>query len=167
MKTVICQKPGELIAVEQKQPKQAPGEALIRMQRLGICGTDLHAFGDSNAYLARRKKRIVLSVEHRSAKSMDPIELALVSQPNGSATHLEIAADTASDATTNLAERALLLIQNSKRPMTRTAIREHLKVNNQRLGDTLAQLDKQTRVHSTPKGGAPLTNHGPNALNIY
>jgi 2-desacetyl-2-hydroxyethyl bacteriochlorophyllide A dehydrogenase len=52
MKTVICQKPGELIAVEQKQPKQAPGEALIRMQRLGICGTDLHAFGGRQPFFS-------------------------------------------------------------------------------------------------------------------
>lgn len=44
MKTVICQTPGELVAAGQKRPKFAPGDALIKMERLGICGTDLHAF---------------------------------------------------------------------------------------------------------------------------
>jgi len=52
MKTVICQKPGELVAAKQKQPRQAPGEALIRMQRLGICGTDLHAFGGRQPFFS-------------------------------------------------------------------------------------------------------------------
>ena len=143
-----------LVHHASKKHRAQPGQALRG-------SSDLHAFGDSNAYLARGKNQIVLSVEHRSAKSMDPIELALVSRPDGSATHLEIAADTASNATTTLAERALLLIQNSKRPMTRTAIREHLRVNNQRLGDTLAQLDKRALVLKTSKGWVPLTTHRP------
>jgi len=129
-----------------------PGQALRG-------SSDLHAFGDSNAYLARRKKRIVLSVEHRSAKSMDPIEIELVSRENGSATHLEIVAGTGSSATASLADRTLVLLQNSKRPLTRTAIREHLKVNNQRLGDTLAQLDKRALVLKTSTGWVPLTTN--------
>jgi hypothetical protein len=147
-----------LVHHASKKHRAQPGQALRG-------SSDLHAFGDSNAYLARRKNRIVLSVEHRSATSMEPIELALVSAPNGSATHLEIAADTASEATTTLAERALLLIQNSKRPMTRTAIREHLRVNNQRLGDTLDQLDQRALVLKTSKGWVPLTTQRPSAAN--
>jgi hypothetical protein len=137
-----------------------PGQALRG-------SSDLHAFGDSNAYLARRKKRIVLSVEHRSAESMDPIQMQIVSRADGSATHLEIVADTGSNATTSLADRALLLLQNAQKPLTRTAIREHLKVNNQRIGDTLAQLDKQALVTRTARGWVPLTPNGStNALNI-
>jgi hypothetical protein len=141
-----------------KKHRAQPGQALRG-------SSDLHAFGDSNAYLARRKKRVVLSVEHRSAKSMDPIELALVSRQNGSAIHLEIVPDTASEATATLAERALLLIQNSKGPLTRAAIREHLKVNNQRLGDTLAQLDKRQLVLKTSKGWVPLKTRCSSAPN--
>jgi hypothetical protein len=52
MKTVICQTPGELVTAEQKQPKHAPGQALIRVQRLGICGTDLHAFGGRQPFFS-------------------------------------------------------------------------------------------------------------------
>jgi predicted transcriptional regulator len=52
----------------------------------------------------------------------------------------------------------LVLLQNSTGPLTRTAIREHLKVNNQRLGDTLAKLDKQALVLKTSKGWLPLGN---------
>jgi hypothetical protein len=87
---------------------------------------------------------------------MEPIEMQLVSRANGSATHLEIVADTGSNTSASLAQRALVLLQNSKSPLTRTAIREHLKVNNQRLGDTLAMLDKQALVLKTSKGWVPL-----------
>jgi hypothetical protein len=138
-----------LVHHASKKQRAQPGQALRG-------SSDLHAFGDSNAYLAERKKRIVLSVEHRSAKSMDPIEMQLVSRANGSATHLEIIADTGSNTSASLADRTLLLLQNSKSPLTRTVIREQLKVNNQRLGDALAHLDKQALVLKTSKGWLPL-----------
>jgi hypothetical protein len=141
-----------LVHHASKKHRAQPGQALRG-------SSDLHAFGDSNAYLARRKKRIIFSVEHRSAKAMDPIEIELVSRPNGSATHLEIVAGTGSSATASLADRTLVLLQNSKRPLTRTAIREHLKVNNQRLGDTLAQLDKRALVLKTSTGWVSLTTN--------
>jgi hypothetical protein len=89
---------------------------------------------------------------------MDPIEMQLVSRDNGSGTHLEIVADTDSNTSASLAQRALLLLQNSTTPLTRTAIREQLKVNNQRLGDTLALLGKQALVQKTSKGWLPLDN---------
>ena len=141
-----------LVHHASKKHRAQPGQALRG-------SSDLHAFGDSNAYLAKRKKRIVLSVEHRSAKSIDPIEMQLVSRANGSATHLEIVADTGSNTCASLAEQALLLLQNSTTPLTRTAIRKQLKVNNQRLGDTLAKLDKRALVQKTSKGWAPLATH--------
>ncbi len=141
-----------LVHHASKKQRAQPGQALRG-------SSDLHAFGDSNAYLARRKKRIVLSVEHRSAKSIEPIEMQLVSRTDGSATHLQIVADTGSNTTDTLAERALWLLQKSTTPLTRTAIRKQLKVNNQRLGDTLALLDKQALVRKTSKGWLPLATH--------
>ncbi len=139
-----------LVHHASKKHRAQPGQALRG-------SSDLHAFGDSNAYLARHKKRIVLSVEHRSAKSMDPIEMQLVSRANGAATHLEIVATTASNATDSLEDRALVLLENATGPMTRAAIRQHLNVNNQRLGDTLTHLDKQALAMRTSKGWIPLT----------
>lgn len=117
--------------------------------------SDLHAFGDSNVYLARKDRHIVMSVEHRTAGSMEPVRLGLISQPDDRTTHLEIVADTAPDPPSPLAARLLLLLQNAAVPMTRTAIREHLKVNNQRLGHTLDDLDNQALIFKTPKGWIP------------
>jgi hypothetical protein len=140
-----------LVHHSSKKQRAQPGQALRG-------SSDLHAFGDSNAYLAKRKNHIVLSVEHRSAKSIEPIEIQLVSRADGSATHLQIVANTDPNTTDTLAERALSLLQNSTTALTRCAIRKQLKVNNQRLGDTLALLAKQALVQKTSKGWLPLAN---------
>lgn len=45
MKTIVLEKPGKLIAVDSELPGQpARDEALVRVHRVGICGTDMHAF---------------------------------------------------------------------------------------------------------------------------
>ena len=44
MKTLVCIKPGEFAYEEQEQPELRKGQAIIRIKRIGICGTDLHAF---------------------------------------------------------------------------------------------------------------------------
>jgi 2-desacetyl-2-hydroxyethyl bacteriochlorophyllide A dehydrogenase len=41
---VALEAPGRFIATECAPPVQAPGEALVRVHRIGVCGTDLHAF---------------------------------------------------------------------------------------------------------------------------
>ncbi len=44
MKCIICEQPGRFNYQELKSPTPGPGEALVRIRRVGICGTDLHAF---------------------------------------------------------------------------------------------------------------------------
>ncbi|QPC84076.1 zinc-binding alcohol dehydrogenase family protein [Phototrophicus methaneseepsis] len=45
MKTLVLQEPGHFILTDTDAPQSpAPGEALVRVVRVGICGTDLHAF---------------------------------------------------------------------------------------------------------------------------
>lgn len=50
MRTIICEEPGRL-ALQQTE-KQIPGEgyAQIRIRRIGVCGTDLHAFEGTQPY---------------------------------------------------------------------------------------------------------------------
>ena len=132
-----------LVHHASKKHRAQPGQALRG-------SSDLHAFGDSNAYLTRRNDRIILTLEHRAAKPPDPIELKLVSLDDGSVTHLEISSPVKID--TSLTERILALLINESRPLPRTAIRNHLKVNNQRLGQTLINLDKQGLILRTQDG---------------
>lgn len=44
MKTIICEKPFKLKLKKADPPAGASGRALVRVKRIGICGTDLHAF---------------------------------------------------------------------------------------------------------------------------
>ena len=45
MKTIILTKPGKFRLMEAPHPPPSgPGEALVRVHRIGVCGTDLHAF---------------------------------------------------------------------------------------------------------------------------
>ncbi|MCX6047055.1 MAG: zinc-binding alcohol dehydrogenase family protein [Chloroflexi bacterium] len=45
MKTIILEQPGQFRLTETEAPTQpGAGEALVRVRRVGICGTDLHAF---------------------------------------------------------------------------------------------------------------------------
>jgi hypothetical protein len=130
-----------------------PGQALRG-------SSDLHAFGDSNAYLVRRKDRIILTLEHRAAKPPDPIALELVSLPDASATHLEIASPAKITTDVSLNESILDLLRHAGKPMTRTTLRTHLKCNNQRLGQTLLDLDKQGLIRRTSTGWVNIQPHG-------
>lgn len=44
MKTLVCTKPGEFSYEEGEMPVLQKGQAIIKIKRIGICGTDLHAF---------------------------------------------------------------------------------------------------------------------------
>ena len=128
-----------------KKQRAQPGQALRG-------SSDLHAFGDSNAYLIRRKNNLVLTLEHRSAKPPKPIELQLLSDPDGSGTHLEPTSCSENKADSSLNDRILLLLQNNNSPLTRTALRQQLKVNNQRLGTALVDLEQQGLTVRSAKG---------------
>ena len=67
-----------------KRRRSQPGQSLRG-------SSDLRAFGDSNAYIERHGARLMLTVEHRSAKAPEPIELELAAEPDGSGIHLTVA----------------------------------------------------------------------------
>ncbi|TVR06799.1 MAG: dehydrogenase, partial [Salinarimonadaceae bacterium] len=52
MKAVICNAPGDLELVERDEPVAEPGSVLVRIRRVGICGTDMHIFQGKHPYLA-------------------------------------------------------------------------------------------------------------------
>lgn len=51
MLTIVCETPGTLRAEERPIPLPAEGEVLLRVKRVGICGTDLHIFAGRQPYL--------------------------------------------------------------------------------------------------------------------
>ena len=52
MIAIALEKPGQFIAVDGPPPAPAPGDALVRVHRIGICGTDLHAFGGRQPFFS-------------------------------------------------------------------------------------------------------------------
>jgi 2-desacetyl-2-hydroxyethyl bacteriochlorophyllide A dehydrogenase len=51
MLTVICETPGTLRAEERPMPVPGEREVLLRVKRVGVCGTDLHIFTGNQPYL--------------------------------------------------------------------------------------------------------------------
>ena len=51
MLTVICETPGTLLAQDRPTPERAADEVLLRVKRVGVCGTDLHIFTGNQPYL--------------------------------------------------------------------------------------------------------------------
>ena len=44
MKALICTEPGTFDYIEREKPALQPGHAILKIRRIGICGTDLHAY---------------------------------------------------------------------------------------------------------------------------
>lgn len=116
--------------------------------------SDLHAFGDSNGYLTQGHHRLVLTLEHRSAHAIDPLELKLVSKDD-TPVHLEVVSPRRTAESNKLSKRILTLLQVES-PLTRDSIRKQLKVNNQRLGLALTDLEKQALIIHSKKGWLPV-----------
>ncbi len=52
MKTWICKKPGEFVLEEVSKPVLQPEGAILKIKRIGICGTDLHAYEGTQPYFS-------------------------------------------------------------------------------------------------------------------
>jgi len=53
MKTIRLEEPGRLVLIETEAPSAPqPGEALVRVHRIGVCGTDIHAFGGKQPFFS-------------------------------------------------------------------------------------------------------------------
>lgn len=99
--------------------------------------SDLHAWSDSSLYLLRRKGRIELHAEHRRFPSPGPVSIALAAEPRP---HLQIDAEKLEEPPPEdpLVQRILATL--TANAMTRTALRYHLGVRNERLGEVLGTL---------------------------
>jgi 2-desacetyl-2-hydroxyethyl bacteriochlorophyllide A dehydrogenase len=49
---VVCERPGLLKAVDRPEPIRGRDEILVRIARVGVCGTDLHIFSGNQPYLS-------------------------------------------------------------------------------------------------------------------
>ena len=57
MKYIVCEKPGKFLLKEKKEPKKEYGKAILKVKKVGICGTDLHAYSGNQAFTVRNGTR--------------------------------------------------------------------------------------------------------------
>ena len=50
MKYIVCEQPGEFLLKEKESPVRKENEALLQINKVGICGTDLHAYSGNQAF---------------------------------------------------------------------------------------------------------------------
>ncbi|MBL0745771.1 zinc-binding alcohol dehydrogenase family protein [Chryseolinea lacunae] len=50
MKTITCVEPGKFEFVDRDFPSLRKGHALVKIKRIGVCGTDLHAYEGTQPY---------------------------------------------------------------------------------------------------------------------
>ena len=73
MKTIVLEKPGSFQLIERPAAEEpGPGEALVRIHRVGVCGSDIHAFkGDQPFFTYPRVVGHELGVEIVAVGSND------------------------------------------------------------------------------------------------
>ncbi|MFY0599478.1 MAG: zinc-binding alcohol dehydrogenase family protein [Cyclobacteriaceae bacterium] len=52
MKYIVCEEPNQFLLKEKEAPQKKDGEALLAVRRVGICGTDLHAFKGNQPFFS-------------------------------------------------------------------------------------------------------------------
>lgn len=50
MQYIVCDQPGSFSIREKEKPVRQPGQAMLKIKKVGICGTDIHAYGGNQAY---------------------------------------------------------------------------------------------------------------------
>ena len=120
--------------------------------------SDVYAWLDSFIYLQRRRMRLMLSVEHRSAPGLDPLDIDLVESGNGP--HLELLAPTSADFVADpLHVQILEVLAKSTAPVTAERLRLTLQVRNQRVVEALRKLVTEGQITRTHNGYSPSLKH--------
>ncbi len=52
MTAVVCREPGQLALETRPVPEPGPGEVLVRIRCVGVCGTDMHIYKGKHPFLA-------------------------------------------------------------------------------------------------------------------
>lgn len=124
----------------RKSGAQKPGQALRG-------SGDIHAWGDSNLYLQPHKDGILMTVEQRSARAIEPIFLKLHDNP------LHLAIEQApTEQPLTLEQRIADALRGESTVLNRATLRETLKVNNLKLGQALTRLEQDGTLLRSEKG---------------
>ena len=134
-----------LVHHARKSAAARPGQALRG-------SSELHAWGDSNLYLRRRNRQILMTVEHRAAASLNDIEIELAD--NGEGPALRLRQEAPDDIEPETPERRILqVIADAEGPLSQRQIRQRAATRPATVTDALHKLIGEQRVERVPKGG--------------
>jgi hypothetical protein len=102
--------------------------------------SEFHAWGDSNLYLRRSNQQLTLTVEHRAAPSLEPMELELAEHADALALQLLTRSAASTPAPESVDERIKRALAAAGRPMNPAELRERCHVRNATLHERLASL---------------------------
>ena len=143
-----------LVHHARKSGATRPGQALRG-------SSELHAWGDSNLYLRRRDKQIVMTVEHRAAPGLNDIEVELADHGQGLALRLcrAVPAEAAPEPETP-EQRIVQALADAETPLSQRQIRERAATRPATVGAALEKLIREHRVECAPGGGYRLAGAG-------
>jgi hypothetical protein len=131
--------------VRKGSAKERPGQALRG-------SSDLHGWGDSNLYLRRNSRHLVLSVEQRAAPSPPDIDLDLSVTDNGPTLAV---LDSAGDDTPppgSPSDRVLQTLTTAAGPLSAQQLRDLCRIRTSTLSQTTAALIASGRIQHSPQG---------------
>ena len=134
-----------LVHHARKSAAARPGQALRG-------SSELHAWGDSNLYLRRRNRQILMTVEHRAAPGLDNIEIELADDGKGPA--LRLRQETPGDVEPETPERRILqVIADAEGPLSQRQIRQRAATRPATVSGALHKLIDEQRIERASKGG--------------
>jgi hypothetical protein len=108
---------------------------------------DFHAWADSALYLTHEKAGLRLTIEQRAAPAPEPLHVTLADRPPH-----PVISNPAADSRPSLQDRILDTLSRSPEPLSRTALRSLLGVQNHRLGQALDKLEALGRIRRSAQG---------------
>jgi hypothetical protein len=126
--------------VRKGSSAERPGQALRG-------SSDLHGWGDSNLYLRRNSRHLILSVEQRAAPSPDDIPLNLSIKGNAPSLAVIETPQIEKDALpSSPTDRILLAISKASGPLTAAQLRKACRIRSSTISTTTAGLVASGRI---------------------
>ena len=143
-----------LVHHSRKSGATRPGQALRG-------SSELHAWGDSNLYLRRRDKQIVMTVEHRAAPGLNDVEIELADDGQGPALRLRRAVPNEAPPEAEPPEQRIVqALAEAETPLSQRQIRERAATRPATVQAALEKLIREQRVECAPGGGYRIAGHG-------
>jgi hypothetical protein len=125
--------------VRKGSAKDRPGQALRG-------SSDMHGWGDSNLYLRRNHRHLLLCVEHRAAPSRNDIPVDLASEGESLALEVLDLVPDPEPGPLSTAERVVQALSQADQPLSSQQLRRLCRVRTATLCETLAKLRRLGRV---------------------